>query len=332
MVQLLFSFTLILSGLFSGYVLQQLDRSGAVRLPVDIITLRKILQKIALLLFMPIAFLGAVWVVSFSDLRVLWLPVVGCVALLAGGVCGLVGAHLLQLSRQQRGVMYCCGSFTNIGAIGGLVSYMFLGEEGFALVALYKLFEELCYYIIGFPIARYYATDESLTVSWVKRCVDIARDPFVLTASLAFLLGVVLNVSGVVRPDIFTVITAFFIPIGTFLMIFSVGLGMRFSRVGKHLDACGVVALIKFLIVPVIACSLALLLGLHEISGGLPFQVVLILSSMPVAFNALVASSIFDLDLEFANSLWLVSTGLLFIVIPWLFFLVNNYRDLLPFP
>lgn len=330
MVKLLFSLVLILSGLSAGYVLQQLCRRGAVSLPLDIVNLRKVLQKIGLLIFMPISFLGAVWVVSFSDLRVVWLPFVGIVALLSGGVLGLIAAHLLRVKREQRGVMYCCGSFTNIGAIGGLVCFMFLGEEGFALVALYKMFEEMSYYTIGFPVARYYGASETTQASLVQRFLSVFKDPFVATAFSAFIIGLTLNLSGVVRPYIFEIITAFSVPIGTFILIFSIGLGMRFSSVGEHLSKCVAVAGIKFLIIPVIAGSLALFFNLHEVAGGLPFQVVLILSSMPVAFNALVAASIFDLDLELANSLWLVSTGLLIFVLPWLYVLVNGYQNIIP--
>lgn len=329
MIKLLFSLVLILSGLSAGYVLQLFYRRGAVTLPVDIASLRKILQKIGLLVFMPISFLGAVWVVSFSDLRVVWLPVVGLVALLSGGVLGLIFARILRVSREQRGVMYCCGSFTNIGAIGGLVCFLFLGEEGFALVALYKMFEEMSYYTIGFPVARYYGASETAQASLAQRFLNVVTDPFVATAFSAFIIGVTLNLAGVVRPYFFELITAFSVPIGTFVLIFSIGLGMRFSSVGEHLGKCSAVAGIKFVIIPVIACSLALFLNLHQVAGGLPFQVVLILSSMPVAFNALVAASIFDLDLELANSLWLVSTGLLIVVLPWLYFLVNNYQNII---
>lgn len=323
MVNLLFSLLLILSALTFGYFLQNLSLKGKVQLPVEISDLRKILQKIGLLIFMPISFLGAVWVVSFGDLRVIWLPVVGVTALLSGGALGLLFSRILKVPREQRGVMYCCGSFTNIGAIGGLVCFLFLGEEGFALVALYKMFEEISYYTIGFPIARYYGAGHTQQGTLLQRFGGVVKDPFVATAFSAFCLGLLLNLMGVERPYFFELATAFSVPIGTFILIFSIGLGMRFSSVGSHLRECSVIAGIKFVFIPIIACTLAYVLNLHEVAGGLPFKVVVILSSMPVAFNALVAASIFDLDLELANSLWLVSTGLLVVVLPWLYFIVH---------
>lgn len=322
MGKLIFSLGLITCGLAIGYVVQILHQRGTLQLPMTIVELRKTLQNIGLLFFMPISFMGAVWVVSFSDLRVVLLPVVGITALLAGGGFGLAAAHILKVPREQMGVMYCCGSFTNIGSIGGLVCFMFLGEVGFALVALYKMFEEISYYTIGFPIARYYGGSEEPQASFFRRIVNVLKDPFVATVLSAFFIGLFLNLSGVTRPIFFQKVTALFVPIGTFVLIVSIGLGMHFSSVRVHMKKCISISIIKFMLIPAIACSLAYLFNLHNVGDGLPFKVVVILSSMPVAFNALVVASIYDLDLDLANSCWLVTTALLVIVIPWLYFLV----------
>lgn len=328
MEKLAFTLGLILSGLTLGYVLQIMNRRGTLSLPISIDTLRKILQKIGLLFFMPISFLAAVWVVSFGDMRVAFLPFIGICALVSGGLLGLGLARLMKKSAKQTGVLLCCGSFTNIGAIGGLVCFMFLGETGFALIALYKMFEEIIYYTIGFPLARFYSGDLSQQLSLGKRISGVVTDPFVFAALSAFFIGLFLNLANITRPEFFETVTALSIPAGTFVLIVSIGLGMRFSQIGAYIKESLGICLIKFTVIPVIACSLAYLAGLHQIADGLPFQVVLILSSMPVAFNALVASSIYDLDLDLANSCWLVSTGALVIIMPWLYFLLSS--SLLP--
>ena len=46
---------------------------------------------------------------------------------------------------------------------------------------------------------------------------------------------------------------------------------------------------------------------------------------MPVAFNALVASSIYDLDLDLANACWQITTSALVIIISWLYFLFSLF-------
>ena len=144
----------------------------------------------------------------------------------------------------------------------------------------------------------------------------------------AFFLGLILNLSGIPRPPAFETVTAIFVPLGTFILLASIGLGMRFSSVSSYIQESALVSFIKFLAVPVFGCTLAYIFNLHLLSDGLVFKIVLILTSMPVAFNALVAASIYDLDLDMANSCWLVTTLALVVVLPWLYFLLSS--SLLP--
>lgn len=323
MPKLLFSLTLIITGLIAGYVWQLWTKKNRADADTTIPKTRKLLQKIGLLFFMPVSFVAAVWVVSFEDMRVIFLPVIGAGALLTGGLLGLVAAGLLKRDGAQKGTLYCCGSFTNIGSIGALVAFVFLGETGFGLVALYKMFEEISYYTIGFPIARYYSggTNED---GFSKRLLEISRDPFVRAAIGAFICGLALNLSGIPRPLFFETLNGFLVPIGTFILLVSIGLGMRFASVTDYYMEGLIVSLIKFVIIPLLAVTAAYGLGFGEINGGLPLKVVLIASSMPVAFTALVAASVYDLDLDLANSCWLITTGALVLVLPWLAFLLGN--------
>ena len=159
------SLALIISGLTLGYVIQNLDRKEIIALPISIVNLRKTLQKMGLLFFMPISFLGAVWIVSFENVRVVLLPVVGLCSLLFGGVLALAFARMLKKENKDKAVLYCCGSFTNIGSVGSLVCFFFFGEAGFALAALYKMLEDISYYTIGFPLVRF-LSGSSETVAW----------------------------------------------------------------------------------------------------------------------------------------------------------------------
>lgn len=324
MEKLLFSLTLIISGLALGYTIRSLSIKERIRLPLPINDLRKILQKIGLLFFMPVSFMAAVWVVNFQDLRIILLPLIGLFALVTGGLYGYVLARITKCPPRQTGVLFCCSSFTNIGAIGALVCYMFLGEAGFALVALYKIFEEIYYYTIGFPIARYFSSDgNDEERSFGTKLLSVLTDPFVATILTAFFTGLTLNLTGIPRPPVFETINAVFIPAGTFILIISIGLGMRLSRLTEHLPKGILVTLIKSLLVPVGATTLAWLTGLGSMENGLVLKVVLILSSMPAAFNSLLAASIYDLDLDLANSCWLISTGSLCLVMPWLYWILQ---------
>lgn len=324
MSKLVLSFAIILFGLLLGYGIQVLVNRNAVSLPIPIDQLRKLLQRTALLVLNPVAIVGALWVVNIGSIRFAALPFTGLFAILAGGGLALAAARVLQLEPKKTGAMYGCGSFTNIGSIGALVCFIFLGEQGFALVPIYKIFEELSYYSIGFPIAKYYSSSEQ-TESTADRLKSLGKDPFILTALSSIMLGGLLNWAGVPRPEFFRTVVTAFVPLGTVLLLTSIGLALKFERVRDYLKECISVSIIKFVFVPVLASSMAYLLGFGNIENGLPLKVVIILSSMPVAFNALIPPSLYDLNLDLANSCWFFTTSLLALVLPLLFLIVNAF-------
>lgn len=311
-----YSLSIIAFGLLLGYLIQVAASRRIIRLPLPIDDLRKLLQRIALLVVNPVAILGAVWVVNVDSIKLAALPFVGVFALLAGGVLALAAAKALNLSARRTGSLFSCGSFTNIGSIGALVCFVVLGEEGFALVPIYKIFEELFYYAVGFPIAKYYSGEGSVDEGTGRRLKRLLRDPFILTALASILSGGLLNASGMGRPAFYGILNTVFVPLGTVMLLTSIGLAMRFRRVRDYLKESVAIALIKFAFVPILATVMAYLIGLGALDGGLPLKVVLILASMPVAFNALIPPSIYDLDLDLANSCWFFTTALLIVVLP----------------
>ncbi len=323
MAKFVYSFGIIIFGLALGYILQILVNRKLIKLPIPIDELRKLLQKVALLFLNPVAIVGAIWVVSIKNVSLIALPFVGLFALLTGGALALGVARILRLAPKKTGALYGCGSFTNIGSIGALICFVFIGETGFALVPIYKIFEELSYYAIGFPIAKYYSSSTH-TEKVSDHLKNLARDPFILVALSSIVLGGILNLSGVPRPGLYRTVISVFVPLATIMLLSSIGLAMKFRRVRDYLPECVSVSVIKFALVPVLATSLAYLLGFGKIEGGLPLQVVIILSSMPVAFNALIPPSIYDLDLDLANSCWFFTTAMLVIVLPALVFIINQ--------
>jgi len=322
MSKFIYSFAIIFMGLLLGYVAQILVRRGYLELKMPIDDLRQILQKAALLLVNPIAIVGAVWIVNLKNATLIALPFIGLFSFLIGGALAVAASRLLVLESKKAGALFGCGFFTNIGAIGTLVCYIFLGEAGFALVAIYKLFEELAYYGIGFPIAKYFSSSrQDIPARGLLR--HLARDPYIIVALSAITIGGLLNITGVQRPDIYKTIISVFVPLLTMLLLISIGMAMKFRKIGTYLRECLSISLIKFILVPVLVSLPAYFLGYGDIQNGLPLKVVLILSSMPVAFNALIPPSIYNLDLDLANSCWFFTTALLVVVLPALLLIIN---------
>jgi len=320
---LIISLSYIFFGLIIGYSIQLLEQRRIIRLPISLEKLRKFLQKIGLLFFMPISFIGALWIIKIDNIKIVALPFLGIFALLIGGLLGLTAARFLQLKQKDTGSMFTCGSFTNIGSIGGLICYIFLGEEGFALVPIYKLFEQVIYYAIGFPIAKSFSSNINKKENIIFYLKRVFTDIFVIVALLSIVIGTFLNLSGVERPIFYKVINAIFIPAGTVILLISIGLAMKFGKVKNYLKESIAISIIKFGLVPSIISTIAFFLGYGKMEEGLPLKVVIILSSMPVAFSALIPASIYDLNLDLANSCWLVTTLNLIVILPLLFYIIS---------
>ncbi len=321
MGKLIFSISLMLFGIGIGYVIQILVKKNHINLSID--SFRKKLQQSALLFFNPIAILGATWVANINDIKIAALPVLGMTALFTGGFLAFVASKTLHLSRKQTGSYIVCGGFTNIGSLGALFCFLFLGEKGFALVPFYKLFEEAIYYSIGFPIAKSYSQNFSKNQSLMHRLKSAVTDKFVLVAVSSIALGLILNFSGIDRPQGYATINSIFIPFAALLLLISIGMAMRFSIITNYLKPALIITAIKFLLIPTVITGIGILLGLHQIDNGLPLKVVLILSSMPVGFIAMVPPTIYNLDIDIANACWIVTNTVLIFYIPFLLFLIQ---------
>jgi len=322
MWKFIYSFAIIFLGLLLGYATQILVRRKRIIFGIPIDEFRKLLQKAALLFVNPIAIVGAVWMVNLKNATLIALPFIGLSTYLIGGALAVGAARLLDLEGKKAGALFGCGFFTNVSAIGTLVCYIFLGEAGFALVAIFKLFQEVAYYGIGFPVAKYFGSSRH-DVPARGLVKHLARDPYLLVALAAIIIGGLLNFSAVQRPAFYKTIISVLVPLLTLLLLISIGMAMKFRKIGAYLRECVSITLIKFVLVPVLASLPAYFLGYGHIQNGLPLKVVLILSSMPVAFNALIPPSIYNLDLDLANSCWFFTTALLVVVLPMLLMVIN---------
>ena len=197
--------------------------------------------------------------------------------------------------------------------MGSLVCVLFLGESAIALVALYRLCEELFYFSVSFPIARWYSRENDGRRLSFR---NLRFDPILKVVLSALLLGIALNLLHVPRPEFCGHLASGFMILATVLFLFAIGLSLRLSRLARYTRQSLAVCAIKFIGVPLLITGIAKAVGYGAIDNGLPLKVVAVLSSMPVAMTALVPPSLFRLDLDLANACWIFSTLALVAVLP----------------
>ncbi len=312
------------------------SRSGSRRPDVSRLERLRIAgQKLVLLGFNPIIALGAIWSLDLSDSRLLILPFIGISIMAFGLSLGVLGSRLLKLDPQRAGVYSTCGSFANIGNMGGLVVYMLLGEGAYALVPLYRLFEDFWNYGVLFPIARRYGEKARSGQGEVPQSDEgkdrvqhnvapkdgapmdrenqertkkpegirkVLADPFFLASLASLIIGLSLNLAGFHRPAFYRQLNSVLIPAGSVLFLFTIGMRMMIARFGSNAPIALVLAVGKISAVPLFAYFIASALGM----GGL------------------VPPSLYGLDRNLANTVWLVSNASLALTIPVLAMLVGQ--------
>jgi len=323
---LLKTFLVLTVGTFSGYLFQKLIDKNHWITPESKNEISIFLQKLGMLWFVSVTYIGSLWILKIESItKIISMPFVGAVSVITGGFFAVIIAKYYHYNRIDIGSMFSCGYFANSVTLGGMICFFYLGEEGYALVPIFTFFMRLLYYGVGYPIAHMYAEDFDKQKETLKKIIEVIKDPFFYIGTGSVLVGISLNLSSLERPEIYTIINEILIPLTTFILLFSVGLTFKFSRVSKYLKECFLISLVKFIVVPVTILLIALLLDYQSISQGLPLKVSLIMSAMPVAFNSVIAANIYNLNLDLVNSCWIFTTFAVLFVLPLLLFVTNLF-------
>ncbi|HZK11909.1 MAG TPA: hypothetical protein VFD10_06115 [Atribacterota bacterium] len=323
---LLKTFLVLVVGIFSGYLFQKLIDKNHWITPKSKKEISIFLQKLGMLWFVSVTYIGSLWIFKIeSIIEIISMPFVGAISTITGGFFAVIIAKYYHYNRIDIGSMFTCGYFANNVTLGGMVCFFYLGEEGYALVPIFTFLIRLLYYGLGYPIAHMYAEDFVEQKETIKKIIEVIKDPFFYVGVGSILVGISLNLSSLERPEIYTTINKILIPLTTFILLFSIGLTFKFSRVSQYLKECFLISLVKFIVVPATILVIALLLDYQSISQGLPLKVSLIMSAMPVAFNSVIAANIYNLNVDLVNSCWIFTTFAVLFILPLLIFVINLF-------
>ncbi|MDF2962091.1 MAG: Auxin Efflux Carrier [Paenibacillus sp.] len=271
----------------------------------------------------PVVIVGAFWSVKLEHMLLFTVPVLGIVTLVLGGFLALGISKFQRLSRAQTGSMFVSGSFTNMGSFGTLFCFVFFGADSLVFVAMFRLLEEFVYYSVGFPIAKIYGTRAAEEGKPRRMLANIIKDPFILASLLSIVVGSGLHLTPLERPHFWSTLIDVLVPLSTLLLVISIGFNMKFMAVQGYLKQCFAISAVKFVMVPACMVTMAYGVGLGDVYNGIVPKVILVLSAMPPAFTSLIPPQLYKLDVDLANSSWLLNTALLILVLPVLYVAVS---------
>ncbi len=284
--KLVFVLAVSLGSIGSGYLAQRLLASGRGVSMGRIRTVSKYLKITAFFVLNPIAIFNSFWKLTLPSLNIIALPLLGILSIVIGAGSALIVIRLCDIPPHKAASVFVCGMLSNVLTLGGLIAFVMFGEEGYRIVLLFILFLSITYYLIGFPASDNIAKARPHYFKIDIRAVR--QNPFLALPLMAVIAGVSINLSGLPRPAPLANLVAVVVPVTTVLLGLSIGITLRFSRI-----------------------------------GGYRREVLVVLSFMPVAFSALVPPSIYGFDLDLANSAWVITTCGMVVVIPGFFLILG---------
>ncbi|PJC87389.1 hypothetical protein CSW98_05690 [Vibrio sp. HA2012] len=302
----LFTFGIIVTGFVLGLLFQRYFSKLAPKVSL-------VATKIALTSLIPFSVFISLWQLEHMRVELFYLPVIGACVILSGVLVGKIVSARHSLTDKQTAALVPVASMYNLGALGNLIVFSVLGEDGVAVLALFKLFEELIYFGGVFPYAKSKSQDADMRAAKNKR---VWRDPIFLIALTAVSSGLALNVAGIERPAFLYSFSHWMIPFGTFLLVLSVGMTFNLKGGKNWRNLAVATALARNLAAVMVVVVLLSVFGLWQADNHLVVSVCLMLAVMPTAFMSTLPAVLYGLDRDIANTGWIASYGVSAVIIP----------------
>jgi predicted permease len=264
--------------------------------------------KLAFYVAIPALIITALTGVDLSA-EFIYFPIIATLIILAGFGMAFLTGRLLKLKRQTFGTFVCGTMIMNTGFTYPFFIAVF-GAEGFARMVIFDIANGILLFTFAYYIACRYGKNSKGAKTAVKKLV--------LSPPIwAFVIGIILNLSGVTMPviagELFRILGNLFIP----LLLLS--LGIYFTP--------KIVKLIPLSSAILIRMGFGLLLGFLFVKlfniEGLNRIVVMVGASAPISYNSLTFSSLENLDKEFAASMISISILIGMFLIPILMYLLS---------
>ena len=274
---------------------------------------------IALYVFHTSIALLAVWQAQLAN-RSWMLPFIALAGwLLSIGVAQL-GNRWMRHPPKQKGAFLFTICLSNQGyTLLGIIALVVFGEAGLAQAIYTQFFITPFLILVCFPLARHYSADyqiESIGQFLKQNICDKRNLPL-----LAMAAGLILNVTGVERPAVFSRVVPVVVYCGTVISGLAVGLLFNPTRLLKYRKENLFSIIYRSTFYPLFFFGAAKVFRLDSLDT----LVLVLFGIVPSAVFSNLIADMFKLDTDLTNSVYIVSTVLFLIfALPLYLFAVGS--------
>lgn len=239
-------------------------------------------------------------------------------AFLSGGLAAAFFARHMP-DDLQKGSYVMASMLSNIGTMAGLASYMIFGQAGFAYTQLFATPQNILMVVFAFPLAQYYRNrylqkkaGSEFHFSFRKVLLTLKQ-----LGVLGMAAGLWLHWQAVPEPEFLKQLFPVLIHVRAWIAFLPVGYQLDFGEARNYY--CKILGMLplKFLVVPALIYGLA---RLHFTSQEL-LGTILLDAAAPVAINAVVTSTLFQLDVDLTVASFILTTASYIVLVVPLFYL-----------
>jgi hypothetical protein len=232
------------------------------------------------------------------------LPAIAWVLSLAVVGTGYAIARLLKLPRHQAGAFILALGFANTTFLGYPIIQGFYGTEHLTLAIFYDMLgATMAVNTLGVLVASSTGEGEASAKAIFRRLLGFPP-------IWALLAGLALH--GVALPAPLETLLTNLSQLTTPLIMLSLGLSLQFRHWRTHLPLVGLVALGRLVLLPLLALTVARVMGLPKAYE----QVVVLQAAMPTMFYSLTLAMVFGLETMLVINAIMVTTILSFVTLP----------------
>jgi len=307
MYDLLLSFGLII---LTGAVFR---RSG---IGIEASVLRQAISISVFNLFLPCLCIKVIYTAKI-DIEALLVPAVAWIATLSGLFIAItvyaIFERFVHIKSSEKGILVIGAAFGNVTYLGLPVISGVYGYEA----AKYAIFFDLLattplLWLVGASLASKYGENKRFDLR------ESLKTIFSLPPLWGILAGMGLRAINISLPEFMMKFLSMLGDLVAPLMIFSIGLALSIPKV-KYAYVIVPAVVIKLAIVPIVAYTAALILGLK----GTALASCIVEGAMPTMVLSLLIAIRFNLDESLAAFIIVVTTALSFVTLPIAIYLAN---------
>jgi hypothetical protein len=276
----------------------------------------KSLINLNLTLLEPPIVIWSIWGLTLNA-EMIFLPVSGIFLVVTGFIIGKLAVHAIHFTGKDVKTIVISSSLANHGfTMGGFLCYLFAGEQGLALSAIFLIYFIPFTFLFIFSYAN--AKDRNQVFQWnfIKNLLFSFRN----MPLYAVFIAIIIRLTGINRPGGYFPLDILLI-LSIALYYFTLGLNFKFNDLHFFKKEHVFLAVQKFILLPAITF---LILELVAISDAIK-MIIKLQSFMPAAIYSVITAILFDLNARQASGLFVVNSILfIFLILP-LLYLTRNF-------